>query len=166
MNFTFELTRRASFGLGDFFSNPLWILHFRFHIVSINPRSIAGINSFQKVSSSPAGSKSSWQMAKRLSLWSCVRSRGTNFETTRCISNFVVRMSWHDPIDMLQSSAISRTVKRLERTISRACAIWASSHDVEGRPKRGPPFITTCTAHALITINVFHHFMSFRKRFP
>jgi hypothetical protein len=47
-------------------------------------------------------------------------------------------MSWRDPIDMLHSSTISRAVKRrLERTISRTCRTWASSHDVEGRPKRG-----------------------------
>jgi hypothetical protein len=115
-----------------------------------------------------------------LSLWFCIRSHGTNFETTQCISNFVIRMSWHDPINMLHSSAISRTVKRrLENTISQTCATWAFSHEVEGHPKCGlimcwlptilkshKPFITTCTVCALITINVFHHFVSLRKRFP
>jgi hypothetical protein len=65
---------------------------------------------FRKFSSSLTRSRSFWQMAVQLSLWSCVRSHGTNFETTWCISNFVVRISWH-PFDMLHCSAIAFTVK-------------------------------------------------------
>jgi hypothetical protein len=81
-------------------------------------------------------------MATRLSLWPSVRIRGTNFETTLCIFTFVVRISWHDPINMLYYFAISRTVKRrLERNISQSCATWASSHDAEGRPKRGSSYV-------------------------
>jgi hypothetical protein len=106
------------FRFRQIFSNPLWRLHFRFHIVSINPCSIAGYNFFQKVFILARAIKNSWQMAQRLSLQSYVRNRGTNFEITRCISNFVVKVSWHDPTDMLHSS-ISRTVKwELEHTIS------------------------------------------------
>jgi hypothetical protein len=114
-------------------------------------------------------------MATQLSVWSCVRSRGRNFETTRCISNFVVRMSWHDPIDMLHSSAISRIVKRrLEHevfNVSVAIWLWGPSqtrHIMCCLPtilKSLKPFVTTGTAHTLITMNVFHNFICLHKRF-
>jgi hypothetical protein len=118
-------------------------------------------------------------MATRRSLWSSVKRRGTNFAATQCISNFSVRMAWHDSTDMLHSSAISRTVKRrLERTTARTWATWTASLHVEGRPGRGSvswlptvletsePFITLCTAHTLVTVSFFQHFMSLGKCFP
>jgi hypothetical protein len=108
------------------FSNLLWRLHFRFHIVSINPCFIAGYNSFQEV----------------FILASAIQKFLTDGKATvsliLCRSNFVASKSWHDPVDMWHCSAISRAVKQLlGHTISRICTPWASSHDVEARPKRG-----------------------------
>jgi hypothetical protein len=112
MTFTFDLTRLAFFWPWQIFSNALWRQHFHFHIVSINPCFIASYNSFQKVfilASTIQKSLTDGNTTVSLILWQKSRA---NFQITWCISNFVVRMSWHDPIDILHSSAISCTVKR------------------------------------------------------
>jgi hypothetical protein len=131
MTFVFDLTWSP-----QIFSNPSWRLHFSFHIVSINPCFIAEHNYLQKVFI--LASTIQKFLTDGLSLWSCDRSCRANFETIGCSSNFVIRMSWHNPIDMLHSSTISYTVKQWsEYMISWPCATWASSLDIEGLPKHG-----------------------------
>jgi hypothetical protein len=107
------------------------------HIVSVNPYFNAGYNYFQKVFILASTIQKFLTEGNMIVSLILCQNSWNNSETTQCISDFVVRISWHDPIGMLHSS-ISRTVKQqLERTISRTCATLASSHDTEGRPKRG-----------------------------
>lgn len=86
---------------------------------------------FIKFSSFLVQSKCSRQMTHEW-LSDTVRSLGTNFTATQCISNFIVRISWHELVNMLHSSAISWAVKWwLEH--AHTSPIWASLDDVEGK---------------------------------
>ena len=66
------------------------------------------------------------------------RSFGTNFADTRVIPKTSVKIDWHEPNDMLRSSAISLIViRRFFNTISFTSWTFSSVFDVLGRPERG-----------------------------
>jgi len=74
----------------------------------------------------------------RCSRWSSVSKRGTNFAHTRFMCRSSVKIASHEPTEILQTSAISRTVSLLLlRTIVLTLAIISSFLDVYGRPERG-----------------------------
>ena len=74
----------------------------------------------------------------RCSRWSSVNKRHTNFTHTRFMCRSMVKITYHEPTEILQSSAISRTVSlMLLRTIVLTLAIISSFLDVDGRPERG-----------------------------
>ena len=74
----------------------------------------------------------------RCSRWSSVNKRGTNFAHTRFVRRSSFKIASHEPSEIPQSSAISRTVSLLLlRTIVLPLAIISSFLDVDGRPERG-----------------------------
>lgn len=79
---------------------------------------------WKKVSLSFAVSRRFLQASTRCCFWSSVMSRETNFAATGLIFSFLVRISWSEPNEILNSTAISQ--------------IWQcnSSVDDDGRSER------------------------------
>ena len=74
----------------------------------------------------------------RCSRWPSVSKRGTNFAHTSFMCRSSVKIASHEPTEIPQSSAISRTVSLLLlRTIVLTLAITSSFLDVDGCPERG-----------------------------
>jgi hypothetical protein len=162
------------------FSNPLWRLNFRFHVVSINPCFIAGYNSFQKVFFLVSASqkfltygnatvslilcRKSWDKLWNYPIHFYFCRKNVMTWSNRYVSLFCYFPHCRTTIrmrDFTNLGNMSVVTWRWGPSQTRLIVCWPPS-----ALKSIKPFITTCTAHALIIINIFHRFRSLRKGFP
>ena len=76
----------------------------------------------------------SWVMSMRCCIWMKLTNFGTNFEATRVMPKSLVKIEWHETIDIFRSSAASlKLIRRLTNTIVFSSSMFSSVVDVLGR---------------------------------
>ena len=75
----------------------------------------------------------------------CFWSKFSNIvASTRAMPKSLVKIEWHQPIDMFRSTAIALTViRRLTNTVFFTSSMFSSVVDVLGRPARSSSFTSS-----------------------